>query len=53
MTRSGVVDELLAGPRRDTGRVERLADHEQRCDVYDSGITEPRERGIDLDKELQ
>ncbi len=49
MTRSGVVDELLAGPRRDPGRVEGLADDEQRGDVDDGGITEPGERLVDVE----
>ena len=47
--RAGTVDELLAGPRRDAGRVEGLADDEQRGDVHDGGITEPGQRLIDVE----
>ena len=41
--RPGPVDELLAGPRRDAGRVERLADHEQRRDEDHDRVAEPGE----------
>ena len=38
------VDELLAGPRRHAGRVEALADDEQRRDEDDRRVAEPGER---------
>ena len=42
--RARSIDELLPGPRRDAGGVERLADHEQRRDEDHDRVAEPGER---------
>ena len=45
---AGPIDELLAGPRGDTGRIERLADDEQGGDEHHDRIAEPAERLLDV-----
>ena len=42
-------DELLPGPRRHAGRVERLADDEQRRDEDHRRVAEARERLVEVE----